>query len=223
MCCASRYVLVWIISSCHTTHICSLSLPLSFSLFLFHQLLQHFSLSLLCIQLMSLAAQQYLKDMLHALKIVAWQRNGGLNADLLSGTLYSPRTYEDCIFLGVFSLAFHTLYYNRCFFSSFSFQEQKRTTGEPTGSTNKRWFQQGASLRSEMSCLSATLPCALTHSVDAFQFDYLTRPVTSIGRTGNNFLFSSHIFNTLSFLWTSPWSLKGDSLIFLAVLYTPCI
>lgn len=36
---------------------------------------------------MSLAAQHYLKDMLHSLKIIAWQRRGGLTGDLLSGEL----------------------------------------------------------------------------------------------------------------------------------------
>lgn len=36
-------------------------------------------------QLMSLSTQHYLKELLRGLKIIAWQRKGGLSADLLAG------------------------------------------------------------------------------------------------------------------------------------------
>lgn len=37
---------------------------------------------------MSLAAQHYLKDLLRGLKVIAWQREGGLSADLLDGEIW---------------------------------------------------------------------------------------------------------------------------------------
>lgn len=37
------------------------------------------------VQLMSSAAQHYLKELLNDLKVIAWQRKGGLSTDLLVG------------------------------------------------------------------------------------------------------------------------------------------
>lgn len=42
------------------------------------------------VKLMSLAAQHYLKELLNDLKVIAWQRRGGLSTDLLSG-MYGTR------------------------------------------------------------------------------------------------------------------------------------